>query len=315
MGLQDREYYRDDDEPGFREWIGRRVTVVLIAVTVGVFLVQLFTNPERKGGGPVFDAFCLDAARVQDGQVWRFLTANFVYDPEYFFALLFGMLILYWFGIRKEDLDGGRDLVAFYLLAGLFAQLGLFALKAATVLDPAVKGFGAFAPITAVLAWFGARYARQPVNILIATVPAWSAVAGVIALGVLLRLGGRMAGEFLAYDLLGVAFGLGYEFGGFRVGDWIARMGGAAESRRRPARLRVMPQDEEPEFHPFEDDSPVGAGVAQAVEPRKNVDEQLEAKLDRVLEKVSRTGRESLTADERAILQKASEVYKRRRGN
>src|SRR6188508_293751 len=102
MGLQDREYYRDDDEPGFREWIGRRITVVLIAVTVGVFLVQLFTNTDRNAPGPVYDAFCLDVARVQDGQVWRPLTANFVYRPTYFFGLLFGMLILYFFGIRKE---------------------------------------------------------------------------------------------------------------------------------------------------------------------------------------------------------------------
>ena len=271
MGLQDREYYRDDDEPGFREWIGRRVTVVLIAVTVGVFLVQLFTNPDRKaaGGpadheaeqaaGPVFDAFCLDAAKVQEGQVWRLLTANFVYRPEALLGLLIGMFIFYWFGIRKEEMDGGRDLVAFYLLAGIFCQLGLFLLKLANVLDPKVMGFGAFGSITAILVWFGTRYARQPVNIFVATVPAWSAVAGILLLGMVLRIGGKMAGEFFAYDLLGIAFGFGYETGGFRVGDWIGRMGGASASRRHgPARLRVLPQDEDSDFHPYEDDSPVG---------------------------------------------------------
>ncbi|HEY2784627.1 MAG TPA: rhomboid family intramembrane serine protease [Fimbriiglobus sp.] len=315
MGLQDREYYRDDDESGFREWIGRRVTVVLVAVTIGVFLVQLFTNRDQnKSPGPVFDAFCLDAPKVQDGQVWRILTANFVCEAEYFLPLLIGLVILYWFGIRKEEMDGGRDLVAFYLLSGIFCQLGLFLLKITNVLDPAVKGFGPFGSFTAILAWFGTRYARQPVNIFVATVPAWSAVAGILALGVLLRFGGKMAGEFFAYDLLGVTFGFGYEKAGLRVGDWIASLGGGSPGRRHSqARLRVLSEDEDSDFLPF-DDGPVGAGVAQAVEPKKNVDEQLEAKLDRVLEKVSRTGRESLTADEKAILQKASEVYKRRRG-
>ena len=44
------------------------------------------------------------------------------------------------------------------------------------------------------------------------------------------------------------------------------------------------------------------------------VDEQLEAKLDRVLDKVAKSGTDSLSADERSVLLKASEVYKRRRG-
>jgi membrane associated rhomboid family serine protease len=315
MGLQDREYYRDDDEPGFREWIGRRMTVVLIAVTVGVFLIQLFTNTDRNTPGPVYDAFCLDVAKVQEGQVWRVLTASFVYRPEYFFGLLFGMIILYFFGIRKEQADGGRDLVAFYLLAALVCQAGLFGLKAVHVLDPTVQGFGAFGPVTAVLVWFGTRYARQPVNIFVATVPAWAAVAGVLALGVLLRFDREYAGEFFAYDVIGALVGFGYEKLEIRLGDWLGRLGGVpAERRRNPARVRVLSEEDESDFHLFEDDSAVGAGVAHAAEPKKNVDEQLEAKLDRVLEKVSQTGRDSLTADERAVLQKASEVYKRRRG-
>jgi len=47
----------------------------------------------------------------------------------------------------------------------------------------------------------------------------------------------------------------------------------------------------------------------------RGVDEQLEAKLDQVLEKVARFGRESLTSEEQQILQRASEIYKRRREN
>jgi hypothetical protein len=45
----------------------------------------------------------------------------------------------------------------------------------------------------------------------------------------------------------------------------------------------------------------------------KGIDEHLEAKLDQVLEKVLRSGRESLTKEETQILLKASEVYKKRR--
>ena len=46
---------------------------------------------------------------------------------------------------------------------------------------------------------------------------------------------------------------------------------------------------------------------------RRTVDEQLEAKLDAVLEKVSTSGMQSLTEEEKSILKKASEVMKRRK--
>jgi membrane associated rhomboid family serine protease len=330
MSFQDREYYRDGDDPGFREWIGRRLTVVLIGITAAVFLVQMFTNPNPRAGtenathtsdaiDPVFDACSLKADGVANGQVWRLLTASFVYHPQYMPSLLFGMVIFYLIGTRKEEFDGGWDLVAFYLLAGTACQLGVFLLKIARVLDPEVFAFGAFGCVTALLVWFGTRFATQPVNMLVGTAPAWVAVAIVVAVVFLLRLviHGPFFGELFAYDVVGAAFGFAYERAGLRVGDRVARLFGVAvEQRSGPARLRVLTQDdEEPEFHPFEDDGPVGGGVAQVVEQKKNLDEQLEAKLDRVLEKVSRSGRESLTADERAVLQKASEVYKRRRGS
>ena len=43
------------------------------------------------------------------------------------------------------------------------------------------------------------------------------------------------------------------------------------------------------------------------------MDEQLEAKLDEVLEKVKKQGQDSLTDDERAVLFRASEIYRKRR--
>jgi hypothetical protein len=53
--------------------------------------------------------------------------------------------------------------------------------------------------------------------------------------------------------------------------------------------------------------APVAAG------PAEHVDEQLEAKVDMVLEKLGRVGVQNLTPEEQAILRRASEVYKKRR--
>ena len=83
--------------------------------------------------------------------------------------------------------------------------------------------------------------------------------------------------------------------------------------RARP-RLRVAPP---PEDEQEQEPEPVGAPVqsqqAQARPTAGAADEQLEAKLDAVLEKVSKHGQDSLTAEEREILVKASELYKKRR--
>ena len=47
--------------------------------------------------------------------------------------------------------------------------------------------------------------------------------------------------------------------------------------------------------------------------PPAQEDEQLEAKMDAILEKISRVGKENLTESEHAVLQRASEVFRRRR--
>ena len=44
-----------------------------------------------------------------------------------------------------------------------------------------------------------------------------------------------------------------------------------------------------------------------------DVDEHLEAKVDAVLEKMGRNGKESLTTAERDILLRASEIYRKKR--
>jgi hypothetical protein len=77
--------------------------------------------------------------------------------------------------------------------------------------------------------------------------------------------------------------------------------------RVRPKLRVVVPPVEE------EAPEPVGASVQAAPRPAEAADEQLEAKLDAVLEKVSKYGQESLTPEEREILFKASELYKKRR--
>ena len=54
-------------------------------------------------------------------------------------------------------------------------------------------------------------------------------------------------------------------------------------------------------------------GAANAANAWATMDEHLEAKLDEVLEKVKTHGQQSLTDEERAVLFRASAIYRKRR--
>src|SRR6516225_4320183 len=118
MGIYDRDYARREGS-GFFSSLGGRGTVWmwLIGITVGVFVVLVFTTP---GGGHGLNALgrllTLEPERVLHGEVWRLLTYAFVHDPHsHLLALVFGMLFLWWFGKDIEDIYGPREFLGFYL--------------------------------------------------------------------------------------------------------------------------------------------------------------------------------------------------------
>ena len=102
--------------------------------------------------------------------------------------------------------------------------------------------------------------------------------------------------------LAGAAFGFVYYKTQFRLGKLVPDFKAWTFQRSQP-RVRVVRPDGEVADEP----------IAVAATPPAPVDEQLEAKVDAVLEKVARSGQASLTDSERQILLRASEVYKRRR--
>jgi len=103
--------------------------------------------------------------------------------------------------------------------------------------------------------------------------------------------------------LAGAAFALIYYRLHWRLSTWGPQLAGWRRRLTRP-KLRVY-REEEPA--PLPSPVKVPAGTAHLDE------EQLEAKIDAILEKISRTGKESLTEGERELLLRASEVFRRRR--
>ena len=124
---------------------------------------------------------------------------------------------------------------------------------------------------------------------------------------------GRRPSARIAVHLTGAAFALAYHTYTWRILNWLPsfRREGRTVRRQPQPKLRVRRPQPEPE--PAATATTLSAGAAKAGAPACLSDEHLEAKLDQVLEKVQKHGKESLTETEREILLKASEIYKKRR--
>ena len=102
MGIENREYLRDeydDGTGGVRRRASMPMTVILVAVTVAVFVLQLLTSQGRGGASLVQEWLALNADDVLSrGQIWRLLTYAFCHDQGNIFHIVFNMMVLYSIG-------------------------------------------------------------------------------------------------------------------------------------------------------------------------------------------------------------------------
>jgi membrane associated rhomboid family serine protease len=309
MGIYDREYYRREG-PSYLDAILPAGTVCkwLIALNIGIYLLQLLTeptDPAARDYGAVTDLLVLDTQRVLSGQVWRLLSYAFVHSPEGIYHILFNMLFLWWFGSDLELLYGPREFLTFYLTAALLGGIAYegFALAQGR---PSFC-LGASGAVTALLVLCACHFPHRTILLFFfLPVPIWLFALFNVAQDAFVFLGPFKTQVAVVVHLAGAAFAFVYYKLHLRITpplvDWWTRW---RQRRRVPrsSRLRVY----EPERDEREPEAlPVPTGPA-------NLDEHFEAKLDAVLEKIARSGRESLTESERRVLQQASDLYKRRR--
>lgn len=304
MGIYDREYYRNEGPSLFNTIIpDGRVCRWLIGLNILFFLLQLIFRTVDDQIGPVTRWLTLDTNAVFHGEVWRLLTYAFLHDPGNFWHILFNMLFLWWFGTDLEVIYGPREFLGFYLVS---AVLGGVTFQAwAMARNEPMSCLGASGAVTAVLVLCACHFPQRMILImLLIPVPIWLFAIFNVAQDMFSLLNER--NDFRSpvasiVHLAGAAFGFVYYMQQWRVLGWWPDLKTRWKRRGRP-KLRVyQPQDEKE------------AVPVLAAAPGHNIDEHLEAKLDAVLEKVSRHGQESLTESERKILLRASEIYKRRR--
>jgi membrane associated rhomboid family serine protease len=308
MGIYDREYYRREG-PSFLAT--GQVCKWLILINVVAFVIQLITI---QRGGTVLDPdglfvrtppstwftdlFLLDVDKVLQGQVWRLLTYAFLHDTNTWMHIVFNMLFLWWFGKDVEEIYGPREFLSIYLVSAVLGGLAFVLLPMPGL--GARSCLGASGAVTAVLVLCALHFPSRVILLFFfLPVPIWVFVLFQVAQDLFGFLSGNAGRTAVTVHLAGAAFAFVYYKRHWRLMSLWASLLSWKRPRSRP-RLRVY--REEPA-------QPVPVAAPQAAD----VDEQLEAKLDAVLEKVARLGQKSLSESEREILLRASEIYKRRR--
>ncbi len=322
MGLYDREYYRE--EHARREaWQIGPVTIGLIAVTVLVYFAQLATLDLRRYGAwtdPLMFWGGYSTDKILDGEVWRLVTPLFLHHPfESIWLFAASLIVLAYCGRGVEGTHGPKEMFWYYVATGLVALLGLFAASVARPFQflPPEPGYGCGGPVAAVMVLYALHAPNDRVPLVLGSVRAGLLASAIVLVNIALFAlsGGR---HFAAVPVLaGAAFAMAYHQFGWRVSNWVPDLPGLRRRApvRSPIKSRPLFRDAdvetpEPKTPPL---APVRKGDSTAEAPALRVDEQLEAELDRVLGKVAKTGKASLTAEEHALLLRASEIYKMKR--
>jgi len=297
MGIYDRDYYREESEPGLSLRTPQSMVISLVVVNVVVFLVNgLFTPPEGPGDpGLINRALALSSDTLARPWLWwQFLTYGFAHAD--IGHILFNMLGLFFLGRAVEQFYGRAEFLRLYLVMLVLGSVG-FALTNELLGVPWSGLIGASGAVSGVIMLFVLNFPHQTLLLFPIPIPIKAWVLGVLLVGgnVLGTLGGWGTSTDGGTVATGVhLIGIGFAYLYFRNRWSLRRLGPGLVRldwlKRRP-HLRV--------HHPADDDDP---------------DQRLSAEVDRILEKIHREGESSLTRKERRTLESASRQYQRRRG-
>ncbi len=255
---------------GMTPWVRR-----LLVANLVVFLLQktIFLDPRFLAA---FGFAPLHAL----AQPWTFLTYMFIHAT--FLHLTFNLLALFVFGPPVEERMGGGHFLAYYLLCGLGGAALSFLL---IQLRPVAVVVGASAAVYGVLLAFAWRDPDQPISVLFLPepIPAKWFVAFAVAISLVLALFANDGVAHVAH-LGGFAMGFGY----LKIADW--RLGRAERHVRRAVEPSVLVQ------------SGRAARASDTPKPRRAPRDPAQAEIDRVLDKISARGIDSLTPAERRFL-------------
>ena len=305
-------YRRRSSLDDFGAQLGMSPAVTLLVVAnLAVFAAQFFLDTARGYAfGPLMYWLSFIPDFAFGGQVWRFVTYMFLHGGFWHIAL--NMFVLWMFGPRIEEVWGRRTFLIYYFVCGIGGALtyGLFSLFGLQAHTPMVGASGA---IFGILLAFGVTYPNA--LIMIFFVIPMRAKYAVLVFGLIELMSVPRSDSQTAHlaHLGGMLFGylfLLWSTGG-RLGriPRVPRWGAARRARnpydrspQAPAGLRDRLRAWRTRMRIRVVDGRRGAARGGNGGLSRNDRERV----DRILEKISREGLQSLTEEEQDVLRRAS---------
>ena len=292
-------YYRPSLFGGFSFFPPVLKALLIINVAVW-FLLDFLLGPFTLRGVPIFAIFADYLGLWPLGPhfyPWQLVTYMFMHGG--FWHVFFNMLWLWMFGMELEHVWGSKKFLWFYLVCGLGA--GISNLIVTTLLGQAAPTVGASGAIMGVLIAFGMLFPDRPIYLyFLLPIRAKYFVALVI-------------GFDLFYGVTGTSDGVAHfaHLGGALVGFlFLLAERDLIPVRRWFSRLR-------PGGHEEIDSSHYGFGPGKVEDAtfydihtgkpfNHDEDEVSQEVIDAILDKISKGGYQSLTEEEKRILNEAS---------
>ena len=313
MGIYDREYYRDKTRGS--GWLTGAAPAckAIILINVAAFVLQklfdpAFDNLFQATSSQIFGKF----------QVWRLLTATFLHDGSDPWHILMNMLFLWMVGREMEAFYGTRDFVAFYVSAAVVSTLAWALSDRLQVGSNHFPMIGASGAVMATVVLYTLYYPRREVILFIFPVEMWFLLVLYLGSDLLHFLSAPRAPVAYASHLGGAVFGYLFKTADLRLSTlekW-------AKQQRRPKLRIVSPETREASPTPATVRPSVGPSWTPSVASTATTrpapvfvipEEQIDEKLDEILIKIARDGRDSLNDEDNRILDEASRRARNRR--
>lgn len=310
MGIYDRDYYRPQPRWGgsFGFPQGSFITPLVWALG-GVFLLQVLTSPRD----PFTNWLALDPAKVRGGEIWRLLTYGLVHDIRDPLHILMNGMVIWFFGRMLEMELRPAKVAQIFLSSVLVGGLVFCAITWFGFRPGSAISLGASGGATALLVTAAWRHPKQPILLFfLFSIPLWGAAVLFVSLDLFLFLqgGSRIAVEIhLSGALVATLWEWSNRVDYFHSGifqKWKRSMVGP--------KLKVY-RDDDPQAVRTKDSSIKASRVrvGQPSAPNKTIKVQ-EQEMDRILEKISSKGMQSLSEEEKKFLLSESARLKNERG-
>jgi membrane associated rhomboid family serine protease len=289
-------YYRPSFFGGFRFF--PPVIKWLLIVNVAVWLLfDLLLSPFTLRGVPIFEVLAAYLALWPLGThfyPWQILTYMFMHGG--FLHLFFNMLALWMFGMELEHLWGSKRFLTFYLLCGIGGALSN--LLIAPLVGQVGPTVGASGAVFGVLLAFGVLFPDRPIYLyFFLPIRAKYFVAFYIAWELFLGVTQTSDGVAHFAHLGGAAVGFLYLVREFKILSW---------KRSRPVvagQRWSVPGASAADLQEISDAKFYDIKTGKPFADESKITQEL---IDAILDKISKGGYQSLTEEEKRILNEAS---------